>query len=291
MICPKCGRKLQISKKDPNYALCSQCRKKYKINSAGGSQPHPNQKPSDTEKHTQTGYFTDDQYDDGQPHTRKKKYANVPPSKVRSTREADMRHGYDELLSIEDDKPGIGSNILTAVIILLVVAVIGAGVYFVYNKMSKNKSSTDTPKTTQTTDNDKTSSDVVTKDLPDGEYTDMGDGTFSISTDYGNSSDGSTPVFIITRGDTEAQLNFTAAGISGNNLTYIYIDGYLTTKAQISDTQSTLSLSGSALDLGVHKIEIVQYENEIPTSTMITYKTCSYELQIQDPPAEETPAA
>ena len=29
-----------------------------------------------------------------------------------------MRSGYDELLSIENDKPGIGSHIMTAVIFI-----------------------------------------------------------------------------------------------------------------------------------------------------------------------------
>ncbi len=31
MKCPKCGQKLTISKKDPSYALCYHCRKKYKL--------------------------------------------------------------------------------------------------------------------------------------------------------------------------------------------------------------------------------------------------------------------
>lgn len=30
MKCPKCGKELRRSKKDPNYGLCDNCRKKYK---------------------------------------------------------------------------------------------------------------------------------------------------------------------------------------------------------------------------------------------------------------------
>ena len=31
MKCPTCGEELVISKKDPSYALCYPCKKKYKI--------------------------------------------------------------------------------------------------------------------------------------------------------------------------------------------------------------------------------------------------------------------
>lgn len=33
MKCPKCGKKLRISSKNPNYGLCDNCRKKYDLDS------------------------------------------------------------------------------------------------------------------------------------------------------------------------------------------------------------------------------------------------------------------
>lgn len=223
MNCPKCGNPLRISKKDPAYGLCDNCKKKYRLPESNASdtpsQKAPAKKPadsanldditpvkkasrpvtdetkvikaiqeidesvgdtttperpapkkrrpasedSDTPKKkrrpapegsekkpvqkrkrptppSQSGYYTDDQYDD-EPAHKKKKYANIPPSKVRSSREDDMRAGYDELLSIENEKQGIGSTILTVIIVIVVLALIGGGVFYLYNRMKGGASS------------------------------------------------------------------------------------------------------------------------------------------------------
>lgn len=172
MNCPKCGEPLRISKKDPSYGLCDNCKKKFKLpedsikeeapaaktapvkeavaKEAPATQKPRKKRPAEassenaqrkkrpakkSNSHAQTGYYTDDQYDDEQPHHHKKKYANIPPSKVRSKRETEMRSGYDELLSIENDKPGIGSHIMTAVIFIVIIAAIAVGVVFLYNRV------------------------------------------------------------------------------------------------------------------------------------------------------------
>lgn len=77
MKCPKCGNELRISKKDPNFALCDICRKKYRI-------PNQNRKPA-------KDYEEEEHYP---------KYANIPPKSVREKRENEMRKAYDELLAI-----------------------------------------------------------------------------------------------------------------------------------------------------------------------------------------------
>lgn len=74
MKCPICGQQLRPGKKDPNYLLCYNCKKKFKA---------PQQKQ---EKETE------------------QKYSNIPPKKVREKRETEMRKAYDDLLSIEDEK-------------------------------------------------------------------------------------------------------------------------------------------------------------------------------------------
>ncbi|MDD3363330.1 MAG: hypothetical protein PHW34_16910 [Hespellia sp.] len=230
MNCPKCGEPLRISKKDPAFGLCNNCKKKFRLpetvapasptsstkisvddvpakapskqlmdetrvmkaiqNIDGVAEDHVNeerplpkkrrpQQPSEdvrekesrprpaakkrptekrvperrssekrvpekkqapAKKHPQKGYYTDDQYGD-EPHHKKKKYANIPPSKVRSSREDEMRSGYDELLAIENEKQGIGSKILTVIVLLIVLALIGCGAFYLYHRVSSNKSS------------------------------------------------------------------------------------------------------------------------------------------------------
>lgn len=74
MKCPICGQQLRPGKKDPNYLLCYNCKKKFKA---------PQQKP------------------EREPEQR---YSNIPPKKVREKRETEMRKAYDDLLAIEDEK-------------------------------------------------------------------------------------------------------------------------------------------------------------------------------------------
>ncbi|RGU96055.1 hypothetical protein DWW31_03590 [Clostridium sp. AF15-17LB] len=77
MKCPKCGQPLKPSQKDPDYMLCFNCRKKFKV---------PGTKQRGEEEGSQ-------------------KYANIPPKKVRDKREKEMRKAYDELLSVEEERP------------------------------------------------------------------------------------------------------------------------------------------------------------------------------------------
>lgn len=74
MKCPICGQQLRPGKKDPNYLLCYNCKKKFKV-------PQQNKEAEPEQK-----------------------YSNIPPKKVREKRENEMRKAYDDLLSIEDEK-------------------------------------------------------------------------------------------------------------------------------------------------------------------------------------------
>ena len=76
MKCPICGQQLRPGKKDPNYLLCYNCKKKFKA---------PAAKAEQEEREEQ-------------------KYSNIPPRHVRQKRETEMRKAYDELLSIDDGK-------------------------------------------------------------------------------------------------------------------------------------------------------------------------------------------
>lgn len=88
MNCPKCGNELRISKKDPRYGLCDECRKKFKL-------PESNTQETHVVKNKQKSVEREEHYP---------KYANIPPKKVRKKREDEMRKAYDELLAIGEEE-------------------------------------------------------------------------------------------------------------------------------------------------------------------------------------------
>lgn len=80
MKCPICGQELKPGKKDPNYLLCYNCKKKFKV-----PQKKAVRREEDDEQEEQT-------------------YSNIPPKNVRKKREAEMRKAYDEMLAVGDGK-------------------------------------------------------------------------------------------------------------------------------------------------------------------------------------------
>lgn len=136
MNCPICGNDLKLSKKDPNYALCHNCRKKFKLpkaKAAAQQVPETNTPIEDDELTEQTQVFSRKEVraalkkanaeriaekkaekaaskkakasaaedDDEEYHFR---YANLPPKEVRVKQEREMRRAYDELLSIGEEE-------------------------------------------------------------------------------------------------------------------------------------------------------------------------------------------
>ena len=67
MKCPICGEELKPGKKDPNYLLCYNCKKKFKV-----PQKKIEKKREEEEEKEQA-------------------YSNIPPKKVRKKREEEMR--------------------------------------------------------------------------------------------------------------------------------------------------------------------------------------------------------
>mgnify|MGYP000072682494 FL=1 len=73
---------IKTRKKDPNYLLCYNCKKKFKIPQSA----HKVQKRAE------------------KPEPEEQKYSNIPPKEVREKREQEMRDAYDELLAVGDGK-------------------------------------------------------------------------------------------------------------------------------------------------------------------------------------------
>ena len=89
MKCPICGQELRPSKKDPNYFLCYECKKKFKV------PQKKTEKPEKAEKKVRRASAEEEQ-----------SYSNIPPKHVRNKRETEMRKAYDEMLAVEEAKRG-----------------------------------------------------------------------------------------------------------------------------------------------------------------------------------------
>lgn len=127
-------------------------------------------------------------------------------------------------------------------------------------------------------DNGAAGDESVKKDLPDGDYSEIGDGEFFISTSGGTSESGNVPVLFV-RDESLIQIGIDTASFDGSKLSYIYIDGMLSTKEQLGDSQCSLYLAGDSLTPGIHKVEVVQYDGDDPENEMVTYRSASYEVK------------
>lgn len=112
-----------------------------------------------------------------------------------------------------------------------------------------------------------------------GDYEDMGDGTMYIACASGTSEDGNVPVLFEAADTVLDQIGLDSMDMDGSHLSYIYIDGKETAKEQLAESQISLDLQGDALKVGTHKVEVVQYDNDEPSGTVITYKAASYEVK------------
>lgn len=117
------------------------------------------------------------------------------------------------------------------------------------------------------------------RDLPEGEYEEMGDGIVYISTPGGTSEDDNVPVMYIASNTLIKQIGINAWDFNGSSLSFIYIDGMLFDKMQMSNTQSTLTLTSDQLTEGYHNIEVVQYVDDCTENEMITYRNIKYEIR------------
>lgn len=127
------------------------------------------------------------------------------------------------------------------------------------------------------------SEEVLKKDIPEGEYNDMGNGEFYVSTPSGTSENGNIPVFFVDE-DTLADkvyesgvdLGINAGGFDGSKLSTIYVDGISQGTEQLADTQTSLFVSEKLTTVGVHKVEVLQFDDN---NNVVTYKSAQYEIK------------
>lgn len=129
--------------------------------------------------------------------------------------------------------------------------------------------------------NDKKSEDVapVTRDLKEDDYEVKGDGDFLIVCAGGNTENGNVPVEYVDSDTSLSQIGYESRNFDGSKLSFIYVNGMLQDKQQLSDSQNSLELKDDLLKPGTYKVEVVQYDNDDPSGEMLTYKTCEYEIK------------
>ncbi|ADK15668.1 hypothetical protein D9O40_04160 [Clostridium autoethanogenum] len=115
--------------------------------------------------------------------------------------------------------------------------------------------------------------------IPKNLQADMGTGTFYISTPSGTSQNGAVPVIYADKNTQIEQIGVNTSGFNGKNLSYIFVDGVLNSKEQLAESQSSINLKGNALKVGKHKVDVVQYNNNKTTDSVITHKTAYYEVK------------
>ena len=117
------------------------------------------------------------------------------------------------------------------------------------------------------------------RDLPERDYEEKGTGTVYVSGTNETSEDSNIPVVYSGAGSWPLLIGLYARDLNGGELSFIYIDGILNSKVQLSNKEAFLSLSGNAKATGIHTVEVVQYENDDPDSAMTVYRSMQYEVK------------
>lgn len=124
----------------------------------------------------------------------------------------------------------------------------------------------------------------TTTSLPDGAYSDVGDGTFYISNASGSTENGDE---IIVYPDMDsipfAYIDYELWDLDGSVLTYIYLDGTEIDKQQVGEGfQSTIPLADkSQVDEGKHTVTAVQYEGNDPAGKIVFSRSAEFTVKNQ----------
>ena len=120
--------------------------------------------------------------------------------------------------------------------------------------------------------------------LPEGDHSDVGDGTFYISNASGSTENGDE---IIVYPDMDsipfAYVDYELWDLDGSVLTYIYLDGAEIDKQQVGGGfQSSISLEDkSQVTEGKHTVTAVQYEGNDPAGEIVFYRSAEFTVKNQ----------
>ena len=120
------------------------------------------------------------------------------------------------------------------------------------------------------------------RDFPEGDYQDIGSGTFYISNASGTTENGDE---IIVYPDKDsipmAYVDIELWDMDGKVLTYIYVDGIFYDKQQVGEGyQASIDLmEESQVTEGDHIIEVVQYPDNNTEKEMSFYRSAKYTVK------------
>lgn len=124
----------------------------------------------------------------------------------------------------------------------------------------------------------KTASENKETDIKQEAIKEIGNGTFYLENESGT-TENENVITIFDDGQTQImQIGIVTSDIDGSKLSYIYIDGKLNTKLQISDSQDSLDLTKEDLTVGKHQVVLKQFDNNKEDGTPITVKVAQYEV-------------
>lgn len=152
--------------------------------------------------------------------------------------------------------------------LLITINLIGCGTQQQSNNV-KNK--------TQNIEN-KAKNDLA--ELPKNLKTDMGPGKFYISPSSNTFKDGNVPIINIKKNSSSQKVEITPSEFNNKYMSYIFIDGVFNSKKQLSNSKTNMELKGNDIKTGKHKVDIIQFNNNKTTDTVLTHKTAYYYVNI-----------
>lgn len=120
--------------------------------------------------------------------------------------------------------------------------------------------------------------------LPDGDFSDVGEGTLYISNASGTTKNGDEIIVYPNMNSIPfAYVDYELWDLDGSVLTYIYLDGVEIDKHQVgAGFQSSISLvDKSQVTEGKHTVTAVQYEGNDPTGEIIFYRSAEFSVKNQ----------
>ncbi|MGZ0879428.1 hypothetical protein ACWZQY_026035 [Priestia megaterium] len=149
------------------------------------------------------------------------------------------------------------------------------------DKQNKDNSAEDTnvgnKDNTKEEKNDQTSKSKYP--FPD-DTTAKGKGEITLSTPAGTSENGKAPVLFVSKDDMVIQIGLDAENFDGSKQSFVYVDKAFSATEQFGElTQTVVNLENHMLNQGIHKVSVVQFENDDPKSTVTSYTEAKYEAK------------
>ena len=178
---------------------------------------------------------------------------------------------------------------LIIIVLILIIVLLGVCLFYTKNVEKDIESnniinSIDESKESKIEEEiENTENKVLNKDIPDGNFSEIGDGTLEIRTIGGPSENGNIPVIFFDKKEladgiyaTNADIVISTRDFDGSKLSYIYVDGVLQSKEQLADVDMSIYVNEKLSTVGVHKVEVIQFDDN---GNVITYKTAGYEIK------------